>query len=94
MPVATLNMGMVSKTGQQLRCIIHEILEQNPIVGSDDVRVHTATSDNEESTALGVDLLTNCVGSVRCVGHTLALAVMTFWKPEQCGISTTTTLTR
>lgn len=74
-PIATLNMGLASKTGQQLRYIMQEILEQNPIVGADDVCVHTGTSDNDAATALAVDLLTNYVGSVRCVVHTLALAV-------------------
>ena len=73
--VATLNIGMASQTGQQLRCIIQEILEQNPIVRSNDVRVHTATSDNEAAIALAVYLLTNDVCSVRCVVHTLALAI-------------------
>lgn len=96
-PIATLNMGMVSKTGQQLRCIIQEILEQNTIVGSDDVRVHTATNDNEASTALAVDLLTNFVGSVRCVVHTLALAVSdvfetgTVWKKHFDHVNKVTT---
>ena len=37
--------------------------------------MHTATSDNEAATALGVDLLTNFVGSIRCVVHTLSLVV-------------------
>lgn len=72
-PVEPLNMVMSSKTGQQLRCIAQEILEQNPIVGSDEIRVHTATSNNEAETA--VYLLTNHFGSVRCVFHMLALAV-------------------
>eukprot|EP00178_Gracilaria_changii_P018359 TRINITY_DN5240_c0_g1_i1.p1 TRINITY_DN5240_c0_g1~~TRINITY_DN5240_c0_g1_i1.p1 ORF type:complete len:324 (-),score=45.96 TRINITY_DN5240_c0_g1_i1:1162-2133(-) len=74
-PIAILNMTTAVKTGQQMRCVIEEVLEQSPIVGADDIRVYTATSHNEAATALAVDLLTNFVGSVRCVVHTLALAV-------------------
>ena len=46
-PIATMNLGMASKTEQQLRCVKEQILEQNPIVGFDELRVQTAISDNE-----------------------------------------------
>ena len=64
-PVATWNMAMASQTGQQLRCVIQEILGQNPRVGSDNVSLHTAASENEGSAARAVNLMTNNVASVR-----------------------------
>eukprot|EP00171_Calliarthron_tuberculosum_P001466 IDg1466t1 len=74
-PVTTLHLGTASKTGEQLRCIVEELLQQSSIIGSDKIRVHTATSDNEASAALAVDLLTNYVGSVRCIVHSMALVM-------------------
>ena len=55
-------------------------MNNNLIVVSDNIRVHTATTDNEPAAALSVDLFTNFVGSVRCAAHTLALAVNYFFK--------------
>lgn len=65
------NVVEASQNGRQLRAIIKTIITQNSIVGSDNVRVFSATTDNEPATALGADLLTNGVGSVRCVVHTV-----------------------
>lgn len=74
-PIATLNMGLESKSGQQLCSIMQEIREQNPDVGADCVCVHTGPSDNKAYMDLAVDLLTKYVGSVCCIVHTLALAM-------------------
>lgn len=74
-PIAILNMTTAVKTGQKMRCVIEKVLEQSPVVGSDDIRVYTAPSDNEAATALAVDLLTNFIGPVLCIVHILSLAV-------------------
>lgn len=74
-PITTLNTGTASKSAEQLRSIVDCVLKNSTIIGSDKISIHTITSDNEPSVALGVDLLTNYVGSVRCVVHTLALCV-------------------
>ena len=63
-------------------------MSSNLIVGSDDIRVHTATTDNEPATALAVDLFTNYVGSVRCIVHTLSLAVNEVSRAEHSGRNT------
>lgn len=81
-PITILIMTAAVTLIQEMRCIIEEVLEQNPFVGSDDIRVYTATIDNEVATALAVDLLTNLVGSVRFVGHTLSLAVDVVFEDE------------
>lgn len=62
-----------SKSGSHLFAILEEIVYQNPIVGSDMICIHKATSENEPTTAIAMDLLTNFVGSIRCVVHTLDL---------------------
>ena len=74
-PISMLNIGGVPKTAEQLRSIVTEILKHSLVVGSENIRIHTITSDNEPATALACDLLTNFVGSVRCVVHSLALCV-------------------
>lgn len=72
-PACALNTGTASKSSEQLRCIVQEQLKESMIIGSSKIRVHTITSDNQAAVALAVDLLTNYVGSVRCVVHTIAL---------------------
>lgn len=74
-PVAMLNTGTASKSAEQLHSIMEEIIGDNIIIGADCIRVHAVTSDNEAAVAMSCDLLTNFVGSVRCVVHTIALAV-------------------
>lgn len=79
-PIAMLNTGTASKSAEQLRSIMEEIIRDNSIIGADCIRVHAVTSDNEAAVALSCDLLTNFVGSVRCVVHTIALAVNDVFK--------------
>lgn len=79
LPLTTLNRGTASKSGKQFRFIVQEILNSNTIVSSDGLSVHTVTSDTEPAVALAVDFLTNYVGHVRCVFHTLALCVNEFF---------------
>ena len=55
----------------------------NAIVRSNNVNLFAATSDNEAAIALAVDLMTNFVGSVMCIVHTLALAVNDVFKDEE-----------
>lgn len=50
-------------------------MKQNPIVGSEKVSDFYATTDNEPATTLDADLLTNYVGYIHCVLHTIALAI-------------------
>lgn len=80
-PIATLDIGDASKNGRHLCAFLEEIVQSSPVVGSEIIRVHTATSDNEAATALAMDLFTNYVGSVRCVVHTLALVVNGVFTP-------------
>lgn len=70
-----MNIGYTSKNGEQLRAIAKKVINQSSIVGGDDIHVFAATGGNEPGTALAVDLLTNYLGSVRCVVHTLSLAM-------------------
>ena len=56
-------------------------MQHKPIVSSSKIRVHIASTDNEAATARAVDLFTNFVGSVRCVVHTVALAVNDLFTP-------------
>ena len=82
MPIATRNIGTASKSAVQTCAILEDVMQHNPVVGSADIRVHTATTDNEAATARAADLYTNFVGSVRCVVHTIALAVNDVFTPE------------
>lgn len=74
-PIASLNIGDASKSSIQLRALLDEIVRENEIIGSDNIRIHKVTTDNEPAGALAVDLFTNFVGAVRCVVHTLTLSV-------------------
>lgn len=58
------------------------MLDQSSIVGSDAIRVYTATSDNEAATVLAVDGLTNFFSCVQFVLHTLLLAVNDVFENE------------
>ena len=82
-PIATQSVGDASKTGVQLCAILEQLVQENLIVGSERLRIHTATSDNEPATALATDLFTNYVGSIRCVVHTIALSVNDVFKPSK-----------
>ena len=82
LPIAALDTGTACKSSEQLRAIVEEILKESSVVGSDRITVHTITSDNEPSMARAVDLLTNYVGSVRCIVHTLALCVNDVFQPD------------
>lgn len=53
----------------------------SPIVGSDSILVHTATSDNEAAKLNAVDRYTNLVGSIRCIVHTIALPFNDLFQP-------------
>ena len=50
-------------------------MNSNLIFVSDDIRFHTATTDNEPAAALEIDIFLNYVGSMRCAAHTSVLAV-------------------
>lgn len=79
--ITTLDIGHASKNGMQMCAILEEILKSSLAVGSEVIRVRTTTSDDEEATALAMDLVTNYLGSVRCVVHTLALVVNDVFTP-------------
>lgn len=59
---------------------MEKVLSKNKIIGSNRMKVFAATSANEAAAVLGVDLLTNFVGTVRCVVQTLALFVRAVFK--------------
>lgn len=80
--IATLNLSIDSKSGEQLRCIAENILKNSATIGSDTIRTHTVTSDKDPSVKLACNLLKNYVGSVRFVVHTLALCVNSVLRSE------------
>lgn len=73
---------MTSKSAEQVRSIVKKVLKYRPIICSEKLRVHTITSDYETSVVLAVQLLTNYVGSVRCVAISLALCVNEDFLPD------------
>lgn len=81
-PIATRFLGDASKTGLQLCAVLEDVLHNSPVVGSDKIKVHTCTTDNEAAAARAADLLTNFVGSIRCVVHTISLAVQDGFTPQ------------
>lgn len=58
-PNTTLHTGAASKSGEKVRSIVEKFLDNNDIIGSENISIHTITSEDEPSMALGVDLLTN-----------------------------------
>ena len=58
-PVSLLNTWTASKSAEQLRSIMNEIISDNSVIGSDKIKVHAVTSDNEATVANSYDLLTN-----------------------------------
>lgn len=56
-PIATLDIGDTSKNCTQLCVILEENMHNNPVVGSESIRVHTVTSDNDAATSLETDFL-------------------------------------
>lgn len=61
---------------------MEEVLRQDAIVESEQIRVRTVTTDNEGTTRMSADLLANFVGSVRCVIHTSELCVKDCLDPD------------
>jgi hypothetical protein len=74
MPLGMLDIGAMYKNSDGLADVIRALLKGNPLV-KDDFVVHTITSDNEASVAKAVEIETDRVSTLRCVLHTLALAV-------------------
>lgn len=70
-PVPTHHTGAESKTSDELRVIMDGVMKHSAIFGSESLRIHTVTSDSEAARACSVDLLTNVVGTVRVVVHTM-----------------------
>lgn len=80
-PSATQNTGDTSKNGAQLCAVLELVVLEIHIVGSNKIRIHTATSDNEPEPAVAMDMFTNYVGSERCVVYTIVLSVNDLFKP-------------
>jgi hypothetical protein len=74
LPLGLINTEDMEKTSLNQAALMRSMIETNERVGADFV-VHTASSDNEASIALAVDLFTNHTASVRCLVHTLSLVV-------------------
>lgn len=55
--------------------MMEECMAQSTNIGSDNIKVYTATSNTEGAAALKVDMLTNYLVLIRCVVHTVALCV-------------------
>lgn len=66
-PIVFLNIRAASKSSEQLRFIMNEVLKERKIVGSETFRMHAVTSDYEAAFKLACDLRTNYVGSVCCI---------------------------
>lgn len=60
-PIAAVNTGTRQRSGKQLCSLLEDIVQHNIIIGSEDIRIHTVTTDNEPATCLAVDLMTNYV---------------------------------
>ena len=73
-PVCFLDIQGMGKSADEHEAIISASLSSNDKIGKS-VLVFSGTSDNEPSVVLGMDQYFNYSGSVRCIYHTLALAV-------------------
>lgn len=75
LPMACRSIGMARKMEEQLFALRQDMRENHDVVGKKNILVHDATSDKKATAALSVDVLTNYVGSVRRVIHSLSLFV-------------------
>jgi len=73
-PLCFFNIEDMGKTANAHKAIMDAAISTNDKLGSN-VVVMSGTSDNDPATALGVDQYLNFSGSIRCVCHTLALAI-------------------
>jgi len=73
-PLCFLSLEDLGKTANQHEAVMSAAITTNDKLGSN-VVVMSGTSDNDPATALGVDQYLEFSGSVRCVCHTMALAV-------------------
>lgn len=64
-----------SKDSIQIHAKLAVVHRENEIINGEDETIYTETSDKKAATVLSDKLLTNFVGSVSCVVHTLLLAV-------------------
>lgn len=74
-PIAHLNPRNASRIGEQVSCIVDELLNKSTIIGYNKIQKHNITTENELTTALAVDLSTNYVWDIRCVVNTLTLCI-------------------
>lgn len=63
-----------------MRGILKTMLDDNKIVGNSSIQFSTAILENEPATSREVDILTNYVGSVQSVVHTITLCVKDVYK--------------
>lgn len=82
-PIGTLNTVEASKSSESLLSIVRWIHNISVVIGSDEIGIHTTTSDNEAPVAMACDLLTNDVGYVSCAVLTLDLCVNYVFKPDK-----------
>lgn len=74
MPLCFFATCDMSKTADDHEQIIAAAIKRNDKIG-EHVLIFSGTSDNEAAVALGVDQFLNYTGPVRCICHTLSLAV-------------------
>lgn len=63
--------------------MMEEVLDQNIIVSSREIHMHSGTSDNNASTANAADLLMNYIHSDHCIVYTHALVVNDVFAEEK-----------
>lgn len=57
-PIGTQHIGEASKNAFQLCAILEQVVQDNHIIGLNNIRIHTATSANEPATAVAMDMFT------------------------------------
>lgn len=82
-PICTLNTNNASKSGEKLRYIVEEFLKNSSVIGSNKISIKTINTENEASVGHDADLLTNFVGSVRCVVIALDLFVNDVFEQDE-----------
>lgn len=74
LPICFFNTEDIGKSGDDHAAILRAAVSRNDKLG-DNVLMFTGTCDNEPAVCLGVDQFLGFSGGVRCIAHTLALAV-------------------
>lgn len=74
------HVGDASKNGIHLCALLQDAMKNKRILGINQNNTHDATSNNEPTTALAMDILTNYAGSIWCTVYTVSAAVNSVFK--------------